>query len=321
MTGSQARTGRQAGFTAIECMISLTLGLMIVLASTAMLLTAQKAYLQVDDHAKMSDAGNHALVKLAAAIRQAGYMDWAGIAPPLRLEGHALFGADDRTEKARSYFYSAPQYYSINGSDVLYTNFMANHADGRIDMDMLNCAGQSARQQAPSIVGKKHWNRSILYLGRSNGNDTELYCKYKGKRDWHAADGIASGIEAMQFLYGVDIDGDGLPDSFRTARQVDALSGKGQVPQPNHWDKVVAVRIAVAVHGNWQQNDGSAARDSALQLPIDLFGAAYSRAQGSIDPRAHYFPWQLQPHEKRLSRHVMHSTVMLRNRLTVTGLP
>lgn len=315
------RIGRQAGFTAIECLISLTLGLMVVLASTAMLLTAQETYLLVDDHAKMTDAGNHALIKLAAAVRQAGHADWAGMAPPPRFKGHHLFGADDRAEKARSYFYTSPQRNSVNGSDVLYTDFMANHADGRIDMDMLNCAGQTARRQAPSIAGKEHWNRSILYLGRNGGSGPELYCKYRGTSGWHAADGIANGIEAMQLLYGVDLDGDGLPDSFLNARQVDALSGRGQAPQPNHWDKVVAVRIAVVVQGSWQQHGGPTVSNTALQPPIDVFGAAYSSAQGYIDPRVQYFPWQLPGHEHRLSRHVMRTTVMLRNRLVAPRLP
>jgi type IV pilus assembly protein PilW len=50
---------------------------------------------------------------------------------------------------------------------------------------------------------------------------------------------LAEGIEELQFEYGFDTNGDGIPDEFRIA-----LNGVAGTPQ-NDWSNVMAVRIWV----------------------------------------------------------------------------
>jgi hypothetical protein len=52
-------------------------------------------------------------------------------------------------------------------------------------------------------------------------------------------DAIVSGVESMAFLYGVDRNGDGLPETFLTAAAVDRAD----------WAKVTAVGITLTLRG------------------------------------------------------------------------
>src|ERR1700688_4604237 len=122
------RAATQQGMTLIECMIALTLGMLVILAATALLLSAQKTYLAIDDSARIGDTGAFAMDALAAAIRQATYADYSGAVTPPKPPGNTLFGLDDAALKGRSQYPTRTR--GINGSDALFTRFMATDAAG-----------------------------------------------------------------------------------------------------------------------------------------------------------------------------------------------
>src|ERR1700731_1436700 len=97
MKKEKKRAATQQGMTLIECMIALTLGMLVILAATALLLSAQKTYLAIDDSARIGDTGAFAMDALAGAIRQAAYADYsgAGAMTPPKPPGNTLFGLDD----------------------------------------------------------------------------------------------------------------------------------------------------------------------------------------------------------------------------------
>lgn len=299
---------KQQGLTLIECMISLALGMIVILAATALLLSAQQTYLAIDDNARINDTGTFALEAIGAAIRQAAYADRGGAASPPAPPDKVLFGLDDTALKASGPSFDQRHPHSINGSDVLITRFMATAADGIADPDMLNCAGQVAENTASPAATDAAYNWSIFYIARDSAGEPELFCKYRTKKNTFAADAIARGVEAMQFLYGVDLDGDGLPDTFLNATAVDAMDG-GRQGRPNHWAKVVAVRIALSVRGN---RNAAASGNAAVH---HLFGAAYSALYAANDPGVRLDIGRLKKSERNRSRRIFRSTIMLRNRI------
>jgi type IV pilus assembly protein PilW len=252
-------TATQQGMTLIECMIALTLGMLVILASTALFLSAQKTYLAIDDSARIGDTGAFAMDALAAAIRQAAYADHSGagtVSPP-KPPGQTLFGLDDTTLIGRSLYPDQRRGRGINGSDVLFTRFMATDSAGAIDRNMLNCAGShSARKASMPVSAEAIYNWSIFYIALDTGGEPELFCKYRAKNDKFRADAIARGVESMQFLYGVDLNQDGLPDTFLNA---DAIAA-------SDWRKVVAVDIALSVHGHSRGAESKIGRSRSSRL-------------------------------------------------------
>lgn len=241
------RPATQQGMTLIECMIALTLGMLVILATTALFLSAQKTYLAIDDSARIGDTGAFAMEALAAAIRQANYADHsgAGAMTPPKPPGNTLFGLDDITLKGLR--------RGINGSDALFTRFMATDATGAIDPNMLNCAGYSAKHASAPGNAEAIYNWSIFYIALGSG-EPELFCRYRAENDEFRANAIARGVESMQFLYGVDHNQDGLPDTFLNA---DAIAA-------SDWSNVVAVNIALSVSGHGAESKTGATRSSRL---------------------------------------------------------
>jgi type IV pilus assembly protein PilW len=229
----------QRGMTLIECMIALTLGMLITLAATALLLSAQKTYLAIDDSARIGDTGAFAMDVLAAAIRQTAYADRSvhrgGTAVPKPPE-NMLFGFDDASLKGKYLDFAEHRTPGVNHSDALITRFMTTDATGSIDENMRNCAGQAAKT---ALIEDTLYSWSIFYIAEDKSGEPQLFCKYRTKKLNFDASAIAGGVENVQFQYGVDFNGDGLPDTFIDANAVGAKD----------WSNVVAIDIALTIYG------------------------------------------------------------------------
>ena len=216
------KSGQQQGFTLIECMIALALGLLVMLAATALLLSAQKTYLVIDDNARIADTAAFALAALGSAIRQAAYADRGkGVAPP-PFPGNALEGIDNAALSGLA-LPDSHHRSAVNGSDVLMTRFMANDAYGAIDDDMRNCAGhlnkysarnsterrpdkrtkkpakntEDALPQHGTIDADAAYNWSMFYIQYDDSNEPELFCRYRSATQKFHADAIARDVEAL----------------------------------------------------------------------------------------------------------------------------
>ncbi|HEY4316246.1 MAG TPA: PilW family protein [Herbaspirillum sp.] len=298
----------QHGFTLIECMIALTLGMLVIAAATALLLTAQQTYLAIDDSARIDDAGASALTALKTAIRQAAYADRSGMQAAPNPPPNALFGIDNAVPASRDEFdlRSRSRPAGINGSDILVTRFMATDTAGKPAPYMLNCAGNMLKKTATQVDREAVYNWSIFYIARSASGETKLLCRYLAETGRFSADAIVHGVEAMQFLYGVDRNGDGLPESFFQAAAIHGAD----------WAKVTAISIALSIHGAASSSNGFA---NALQTDAaadirHLFGEEYSMRHGAGDPGVRLDIARLRPGERKRIHRTVRAIVMLRNR-------
>lgn len=232
---------RQCGFTLIECMIALTLGMLVIAAATALLLSAQKTYFAIDDNARIDDAAAGALNVLGGAIRQAAYADRGSAAPAPNPPFNALFGFSDGVPKTGNPFSSDSESMpkkAVKGSDILVTRFMATDSGGKPDGDMRNCVGGALDRRVSPVNRDTAYSWSIFYIGNGESHEPELYCRYFGKKKF-SSDAIVGGVEKMQFLYGIDRNGDGLPETFLQAAAL----------QRADWRKVTAVGITLSLRG------------------------------------------------------------------------
>ncbi len=303
--------GRCAGIGLVEMMVALVIGMLVTLASAAMLATANGDYLNHGASARVNDGGRYALELIGQALRQAGYVDPAGGVAPTREDGAGVMGLDARsvTRDGDGIDDSSP--VSINGSDVLAVRF-GGAGPGHGDGSVLDCGGFAVG------IAEQGW--SIFHVAQGDDGEAELRCKYRTNAGgWHA-DAVVRGVDSFQVLYGVDLDEphDGVPNRYLNARGVraldDAIAAQGDSPaereqdrrRRSHWKRVVAVRVALLLHGEAGTRPGTRA------LRFDLFGPGYGA--GADDPGTRIDEAALRPSLQARARRLFEAALMLRNR-------
>jgi len=297
---------RQRGMTIPELLIALTIGALITLAAGSLLGIANASYAAQLDAAAVDDGGRYALDLIARAVRQAGLRDWdtfdpaAGIAP---LAPPRVNGLDARSIAKTGTGIDDPLADAVNGSDVLALRYHGAGPAPDGDGSAVNCAG------FPVHALEDGW--SIFYVAKNAQGEAELRCKYRGTSAW-GADAVVAGVDTFQVLYAVDTDtpADGVANVYLNAGGVTALDA-AYAPGPalqehTHWKRVLAVRVALVLHG---------ARPSYLYRETqvyDLFGRPYSDAMGSDDAGTRLPEDDMAPGLRLRERRQFATTVRLR---------
>lgn len=273
--------GRQAGLTIAELMVAMALGLAVLLASGSLLITSVRAHAAVVDASEMDDSGRYAVDALARAIRLAAHVDWAAHpgadpAAPARMAG---LDASSLERTGAGIDATLPD--EANGSDVLALRFPGSGAPPDGDGATLDCAG------FPVHRDEEGW--SIFYVARNAQGDAELRCKYRGVSAW-SSDAVAGRVDGFQVLYGLDADGDRVPDRYVNATELGALDAAlvlaGATPDERaadlrkrtHWKRVALVRVALLLHGP-RLGPGA-----DTNISYDLFGPDHGAAFSTGDP-------------------------------------
>jgi type IV pilus assembly protein PilW len=310
----------QQGMTIVELMISLALGLMIILAGSALLLASKSSYVTLDESAQIQDTGRYAMEIIARAVHQTSYANWDKEDAPIMTgaENSAdINGYDSRSLGSTTPDIASPKQKSINGSDILAIRFFGSGIGENGDGTVLNCAGFGVPevQSLETVEEGRGW--SIFYVAADSTGEPELRCKYRGKNSW-TSEAIARGIESFQVLYGVDTDADGLPNQFISASAVDALDAHLVLTGPNavareielrkktYWKKVVAVKVAILIRGSQKS------RMDALTNKYELFGAEYSAAVAT-DNGTLIKEVDIPVKERNRLRKIFQQTIMLHN--------
>lgn len=287
---------RPGGWTVVEFLVALLLGLMIALMSSGLLLAASTGYRHHSEGSWLGDSGQYALEIMAQSLRQAGYQDWDGAAP-VSGDG-AVSGLDARSLSRDGDGISAPLPAVDGVSDVLAVRFAGSGHGGNGDGSMLNCAGFGVA--TPSSEAERGW--SIFYVALDGQGEPELRCKYRSAHGW-GSDAIVRGVESFQVLYGVDTDvvPDGVPNTYVNASAVDAMGAA-------YWQRVCSVRLGLLLRG------GENSKPESVPATFDLFGKAYSQAFAGTDPGVQVSEERMPLRLQHRARQVFSVTVMLRNR-------
>ena len=276
-----------AGLALPELMVALTIGLVLILAATALLMLTRSTYLLTDERARIEESGRFAIEIISQAVRQAGYRDW-GTAGAAEADWLAATGLDARSLKDASDGLDGPYGMTVNGSDVLALRFDGN-SSGSGDLPMKNCAGASV----PADGSGAGW--SIFYVANDSLGEPELRCKYRTASGWNS-DALVRGVDGFQVLYGLDSDDSGsAPRRYLRAGVV--------ATEPGGWQRVVALKLALLVRGSQP--------GLARSRRYDLFGPDYA---DTADSGARIDEAQLPVASRSLLRNIYTATVYLRNR-------
>ena len=299
----------QSGLGLAELMVALLLGLLAALAAGSMLVAANHSFGLHASGAALEEGGRFALELIARAARQGAYLnldrDDAGDlvdAMPAR-----VMGLDARSLERNSPGIDDPQPAVANGSDVLALRFAGSGPAPDGDGTVLSCAG------FPVPADEDGW--SIFFVANSATGTPELRCKFRGNSGW-SADALVAGVDSFQVLYGVDTDGDGVPNGYLSATAVRALDG-AIVPvgateavraldlnRRSHWKRVVSIKVALLLHGD--EVPGSPLTSTEYRL----FGPAYS---GTDDPGTTVREADMERAMRQRERRLFAATIVLRN--------
>lgn len=313
----------QHGLTIVELMISLALGLIVMLASSSLLLASKSSYVALNDAAQLQDTGRYAIDVIARAVLQTSYTNWDKEDAPITTgstDSPDINGLDPHSLNSTTSDIQAPIQKSINGSDVLVVRYFGSGAGDNGDGTILNCAGFGvpAVESIDTVEEGRGW--SIFYVAVDSNGEPELRCKYRGKNSW-TSEAIAREIESFQVLYGIDTDADGLPNQFINATAVNELDNKLvltgsnayarsiEVRKKTNWKKVVAIKVTLLVRG------AQKSRSDALTNKYELFGAEYGTAVGT-DTGAVISEENIPVKERNRLRRIFQHTIMLHNQLT-----
>ena len=318
---------RQAGLSIVELMLSITLGMLVVLAATAVFVASKSTYGAVDDGDNLEATGRFALEMIARSVRQAAYVNWDNEDAPINVADRDvanIVGLDASSLGATSAGLDSANSQAVNNSDVLGLRFFGvEEKTSTADQSMLHCGGDTVPKPDPSASPDEQRAWSIFYIANSSWKEPELRCKYRtlgANNHWiWKSEALLTGIEALQFLYGVDTDGDGIANQYMNADAVNALDNalilvganaeerQADLNRKTFWKKIVAIKVAVLVRGT------NANRTDALTKMIDLFGADYSAAKAQVDLGSHIDEATLPKAAQNRQRKVFTATILLRN--------
>ena len=322
MNGLRVHRRRQRGLSLVELLVALSLGALLMLAASTVLLAASGSYGDQSASARLDDNGRYALDAIARAVRQTAYVNWDSSAAPVAHADHDsanIAGLDARSLGKNSEGISEALPGALHGSDVLALRYYGAGKDEGGDGSVLNCAGFGvgvAQTQA-----QRGW--SIFYVVQGADGEGELRCKYRGANGW-GADAVIRGVDGFQVLYGLDTDTppDGVANRYVNASALDAydaalvLEGadaaarQRDLHRRTHWKRVASVRVALLLHGEAGQADAMAELGPAQ---FDLFGKAYAEAHGAGDAGVRIARASLPAATRSRQRQLVQASIMLRN--------
>jgi type IV pilus assembly protein PilW len=276
------RMSGQAGFTLVELMVSLLVGMMVVAALLAGYFAISVSNRHTRALTQMSEDASAALSVMRGHLAQAGYSRPNGGTKTgftLVFSGTALRGCDSSFVDP-TLAIDALTCADSTGNDALrdavsvtYEADTSNSiASGGVPLD---CLG-NALTSIGTAPNKYYLSTSTFYVANGVGNRRALFCRGSGGG---TAQALVENIEDLQILYGVK---NGVDVPARVA-----YYGKASKPVP--WASVAAVRLCVLV----------ASSDEVMDDKTPYYDCSDT---------------QVTPGDKRMYR-AFRSTVLLYNRL------
>lgn len=368
---------RGKGFSLTELMIAMTIGMLLMVAISSLLVSTKKSYGTQNAMARMQENGRIALQLVSRDVRNAGYFGCSnGINGPIRnnLNTPTDTGAWSNTVPLQgndggiAVVYPGSDAAPAGTPDANYPSDVIGirYTDGATDLPIAepfmpqpsaavhlppgnglrvgdvvmlsDCSGGDiftiTGPSDPDSTGTLNHNsgttggveNTTQSLSRVYGADAKIikfvsrYYFVKTNASGQPAlywqlpnadpvtglpiqEELVEGIERLELLYGVDTDGDGIPDRYVKAGDPTYLVSK------THWKTVRTVRIGILAR-SYANHTGNAARTSA-HAAHELDSNQYDvDGDGAIDVDAA----TLTTEQRGYFRRVFRTTIWLRNR-------
>ncbi len=220
---------RAAGFTLIEIMISMVLGIFIIGAVGSVYLGSKRTYQSRDALSLLQENGRIALFQIRQGALPGGYpaaADIEAIVHDLDQLGNATFPLSR----------DGPE------SDVVTIAFLPQRGYTE------DCLG--SHKTINGLVVNSFY--ILKKPTRDNPNRRQLMCRGAG-----GAQPVAESIDSLQVLYGIDTSEDSVPDQYVNATVVE---------KRKQWRQVVSLRVAVLANSLQKFNRADVAEKTSFDL-------------------------------------------------------
>lgn len=241
----------QAGFSLVELLVSMSLGLVVTAALTVMYLSGGQAARNVDANSRLDDDARMALAAVTHELRQAGYnpgRDASGTKNDLGQKGWSLFACDTGFTGASAAERDVDALRCNTGGAsfalaVVYEgdlNTGNNTAATGLPMD---CVGKGVKETGAGF----HTMQARLYV-----EDNALMCRGSGGNGGKlgAAQALAENIESMAASFAVANPADAANQDVRGYLSASGINdpvdpGLAALAPRERWNKVAAVHLCV----------------------------------------------------------------------------
>ena len=255
----------EQGLSLVELLVAMVLMGLVTLATISLYSVTSQSYKTVDSAQGLNDNARYAFEIIGQSLRIAGYQEYlrnnvdapnlAGkiypinclsSAPPCPVLG---FNNAKVTSVSSVTDFGATNNGGVNFSDTLAVTFSGSSVPsdaGKPDGNVVDCQGVAQ----PNPLNANDLGLSLFWVDTSKG-EPELACISRG--NVAAAGGavrnsqvVVRGVETFQVMYGIDIDGDSLPNRWVSAQDV------------TNWMAVRAVRVGFVLRGAPGSSQGTA---------------------------------------------------------------
>ncbi len=207
-----------SGFSLVELMVSLTIGMVVILFVTSLFLQGKASTRLQDENNRMQEDGRAAMNLLGRNIKQAWFGEPVSILPSgllTEFRGQGLYGCDnDFTNKANF----ASLACGGGQNPALQVSYQTSrNADATIGAGV-DCNGQVV---APDANNNSFVTNRFFLSRPANEPNFALYCVGSGNAA--ISQPLLSNVESMVLTYGVDTNNDKSADVFTTSA-TDALN-------------------------------------------------------------------------------------------------
>lgn len=325
-TSFQSRTA-QRGFTLVELLVAMALGLLVALAAASALLVSRQGFFSVDAASQLRDNARYAQDIVQRLGVQAGYKNVffmkGGSGSASGLDPNPpphVFGLNDRKRATSSTWDGGTAWAASDlgkNSDILVLRAQTSTASENStepDGTMIDCLGV-----APSAIPTSGDDRfiSILHVRASSDGEPALMCTRETGAGFETQP-LVQGVESFQVLYGVDnvVPGtapsgatDSVPERYLRADQL-TVSGN-EVATYANWRRVRSLRVGMVLRS---QAGSAVETDTQTYYPLGSSKSSASGTLGSAFANATNDPGTVfTPTADRRIRQVLTFTVHLRN--------
>lgn len=288
-TARPASHARCHGYTLVELLTSLVMGMIILAAGFALYTMSRGNQNAIANSSTLDERGWLALDAVASQLRQAGYV------PPGAKRDAAmpmLLGLDDCDAPAVAHGTLQCTGASAKTDALLIRFYGASRAGSpAADDTVIDCAGEGV----PAPDGDSPRGASLFFVRHAADGTASLICRH-GVGASAADVELIRGVERMELLYGISTAGDGMPDKVVPARVMTA----------DDWRNVATVTVSLLLRGDHRRRGTTSGTTSTTTstTTLAMFGAADDpdyRVETGKTPD--------------IVRRVFTSTVQLRNRL------
>ncbi len=216
---------RQSGVTLVELMVALVLGLFIVGGVIQVFLSGKASYKVQEGLGRIQESARFADFYLGRVLRNAGRPRVFGSVNGS--PGGFFMPVDNRVDDSGL---PATRDGRDGGPDVITVMYRSD----------TNCLGNSTDYGAQTMTdysGARYAKDQFMLNG---GSPPSLVCRGLGANGLPVpghTQPLVGGVDDFQVLYGIDLNGDGLANSYENASNI----------QDDQWFRIVSLRYAVLV--------------------------------------------------------------------------